>query len=232
MADFRTIQDDVLNHFGYQDSEARDEVKNRINDTIAEINSMLPRALHQEKTGSFTTTASQSNVTDGIPTDLDHVHSVYLTVSDDKQVPLTNLNRRMWNEMRLFLSEAEPTHYNIWDGVLYLGPTPDKAYTGNIDYYAFTATLTDDTDTSAITDHYARWEHVIFKGTKAKIYEYQGTDGQLIQKSDIEYRRALNEFRSWVNRNINRPPDASRVRGWKEAMFRRTQVDSVLRRWP
>jgi len=232
VSDFRTLQDRVLNHFGYQDSEARDECKNRINETIDEIEAEIPRALHTQGTDTFTTTSGTSAVSSAFPSDYDHIHSVYLTVSGEKQVPLGFLNRRQWNERRLFENEGEPTHYNIWDGVLYLGPKPDDTYTGTIDYYKFSTELSGDTDTTLITDHYKRWEHAIFKGAKAKMYEYQGTDGQLIQKADIEYRRALNLFRAWVNRNLNKSPESSRIRGWKEALYRRTQVDSVLKRWP
>ncbi len=232
MSDFRTLQDRVLNHFGYQDSEARDEVKNAINEVIAEIESQIPRALHTQKSDTFTTTANTSAVPSAFPSNYDHVLSIFLTVDGTKQTPLIALTRQVWNERRLFDSAGVPSHYNIWDGVLYLGPKPDEAYTGHIDYYSFDTALSGDTDTSAITDHYSRWEHVIFKGAKAKIYEYQGTDAQLIQKSDIEYQRAINQFRAWINRNLNRTPEASRVRGWKEALRRHTRVPAVLQRWP
>lgn len=222
MSSFQTIQNDVMNHFGANDTEFRDEIKLAINDVIAEINDEIPQAQHTEKTTTATTTVGVSALTGGVPADFDHISSIQLIDSNGKYMaPLIYLSRTDWQNLRLYdLGNGMPTHYNVWDGVLYLGPKPDAAYSVSIDYYIFEAALSADADTCDLTDHYARWERVIRMGAIARGYQYLASDSQMIQISELKYREGIKRFRAWIRKVYKKSPEASRIKGWKELQFR------------
>jgi hypothetical protein len=226
MSSFQEIQNDVMNHFGASDLEFRDEIKIAINDVIAEINDECPQAQHTEKTATFTTTLGTSAVTSGIPTDFDHLSSIYLIDSNGKyQPPLIYLSRTEWQNNRLFdMDNSQPTHYNVWDGVLYVSPKPDKAYTGYIDYYIYDSELTLDADTCDLTDHYSRWERVIRMGAIARGHQYLATDTQMINISEIKYREGIRRFRAWIRKKYPKSPEASRMKSWKEQQYRNSPL--------
>lgn len=219
MSTFQELQNSVTNYFGSTSSEYTTEVQRAINEAIWEIDSENPEAPHLQGNATPTTTVGTIAVTSGIPTDYDHTMNMYLIDPDDSKAryPLKFLSRKLWNEERLFdAGNSKPTHYSIWDGSLYVGPPPDKAYTLNHDYYAFNTELTTGAQTTKLTDHYERWEHVILLGAIAKIHSYQRTDEQMVQKSLLEYENAKSRFRAWVRRNEDKAPESSRMRGWKE----------------
>lgn len=221
MSTFQTIQNDVMNHFGASDTEFREEIKLAINDVIAEINDEVPQAQHTEKTATFTTTSGTSAVTSGVPSDFDHVCSIQLVDSNGKyQPPLVYLSRADWHALRLYdMDNSQPTHYNVWDGTLYLAPKPDSAYTGYIDYYIYEAALSNDSDTCDLTDHYARWERLIRMGAIARGYQYLATDAQMINISEMKYREGIKRFRAWIRKVYKKSAEASRIKGWKESNY-------------
>ena len=229
MSNFKALQDEVLEHFGLNDAEARDVVKKAINDSIWEMDAELPESPHQDGTKSITTTVGASLVTDGVPDDYDHIINIYLKDSDGKQkIPLINVSRQQWNIDRKFdLGNGTPSDYNIYNGNLYIAPVPDQAYTGTIEYYEYDTELVNDGDTCKLTDKYARWEHVIIKGAKAKVHAWQRTDQRMIELSLVKYANAITRFRAWIKRNINKSPNASRVRGWKEFTVKSTPLVPV-----
>jgi len=217
MSTFLQLQNKVLNFFGASDQEMRDEVKEAINDVIAEINDENPHAQHTEETASITLTTGQSNITNGVPSDFGHIINLNLTVAGKEALPLEFMSWIEWNRLRPFDADnGEPIVYTRWKNVLYVGPKPDSNYAGTIDYYKIDSSLTNDTDTGLITDNYARWERLIIMGAKVKIHEYLQTDAQLIVKSDRDYQLAKKRFSAWIRRNFNRSQDASRIRNWKE----------------
>ena len=174
MSTFKQLQDDVLNYFGGQDAEIKDEIKRAINETMWDINAEVPRSIHLEKTETFTTTVGTTTVTDGLPSNFDHILSISILVDSE---------------------------------------------------------MTLDADTCILTDHYPRWERVITKGAISKIHDYLGFDDQLIQKAEAEYQLVLKRFRAWTNRNLDKSPNSTRVRGWKEKRFQTNPlVPSQFRR--
>lgn len=217
MATFQQLQDKVLNHFGASDTEFRTEVKEAINDVIAEINDRVPRAVHLEATTTFTCTVGTSTVTSGVPSDLNYIQNIYLTANGKSSMPLIFLNRDEWNQKRYYdMTASEPAYYSIWDGTLYVAPKPDSAYPGTIDYLKYDSELVLDASTSLLTTHNQRWERLIILGAKSRMYDYMASDGQLIQKTAIDFERSLRHYMTWVKKNFNKSPDASRVRNWKE----------------
>jgi len=220
MSTFQSLQNKVLDFFGAADAEMREEVKEAINDVIAEINDEVPYAKHTQATDTFTLTQGSTTVT-GIPaSDYDHVLRIYLTVLSRAQAPLTYLTYSEWNNRRLYdLGNDIPTHWTYWNNVFYVGPPPDSAYSGTMDYYKFDTALSADSDTGLLTDLYSRWERIIIEGAKARIHEYLATDEDMIQRANNKYQYGIRRFRSWTRRNLNKDPDATRVRNWKERRY-------------
>ena len=217
MSTFKQLQDKLINFFGALDIEIKNEIKESINDTIWEINNENPRSIHLQESYNITLTQGSTTVTNGIPSDYDHILSIYLIVSGKKNPPLFFLSKQEWNLLRIFdLSNTTPSHYTIWDNTLLVAPPPDSAYSGVVDYYQFDSELTNDGDTCKLTSKYPRWEYLLISGVKSKIYDYLGSDQQMIDKSFIKYQNNLKRFRAWTHRNLNGSPNATRIKGWKE----------------
>lgn len=217
MSTFLELKNKVIAKFGASDSEFLDELNRSLNATIAEINAENPEAPHLQSTSTFTCTVGTSAVTSGIPSDFDHQLNAYISVSGKNSPPLTYKSRKEWNIDRPYeLGDSEPKFYNIWNNTLYLAPKPDKAYTGTLDYYSFDSELTNDTDTAKLTDRYPRWEHLIFKGTVAKMNEFLESDDRAIDRSRADYEFSTKRFRSWIRKNFDKSPESSRIKGWRE----------------
>lgn len=232
MSTFQELQNKISNVFGVSSSEYTDEIKRAINESIFEIDSELPMSPHLQATSTAaTTTVGTITVTSGIPSDFDHILNLYLTDPSDNEsrFPLIFLDRKRWNEERLFdRDNSRPTHYNIWNATLQVGPPPDQAYPVTMDYFKYSTELSNPTDTTSITSSYPRWEHVIIKGAVAKIHRFQRTDNQMIVTTEADYRSSLARFKAWVRRNFDKAPEATRIRGWKENYNHRNPVLDII----
>lgn len=219
MSTFIQLRASIQNLFGTNSVEYETEINRAINETIWEIDADNPQAPHLEGNATPTCTVGAILVTSGIPSDYDHMVNIYLIDPTDSKsrFPLEFLSRKLWNEKRLFdAGNQRPTHYNIWNNNLYVGPPPDKLYTINEDYYAYNIELTTDAQTTKITDLYPRWEHVILTGAIAKIHAFQRSDDQMVAMSLAKYESAKSRFRAWVRRNEDKAPESTRFRSWKE----------------
>jgi len=223
LSSFQEIQNKILNHFSGNDDELRTEVKNAINDVIAEINDTVPKAQHLEKTTTFTTTVGDSALT-GVPSsDQSRILNIQLQNSEGKDFnPLIWLPWNEWRIRKLYdIGNGCPAYYSEFDGVIHIGPPSSAAYTGRLDYYALDAEMTANSDIRSLTEHYIRWERLIILGGKSRIYDYLGHDGQMIQKSDRDFNKGLDQFRRWVRLDFNRSPEGSIIKNWKQIKLRR-----------
>jgi hypothetical protein len=59
------------------------------------------------------------------------------------------------------VSTGPPAEYAIWDGIIYLGPTPDAVYTINREYMQTFVDLSADSDHNDLTDN--AWELLLYK---------------------------------------------------------------------
>jgi len=220
MSTYQQIQNKALNHFGANDDEFREEIKQAINDVIAEINSEVPFAQHLETTlTSIYTTAGLSylNISQNIDNFINHFADIFFTVNDKVQPPLVYLTRKEFENKRINDStQNQPMYFSLWDNRIYFLPTPDKAYLITINYYKYDSELINDLDEATLSDHYTQWERIILTGAIAKGYQYLATDAQMINLKLAEYQNGIKRFRSWMRKRIPKSPDASRVRCWKE----------------
>lgn len=221
MSTFRQLQNKILNFFQGEDEELRTEVKDAINETIWEINSENPNSIHAQASSSITLTAGTSTVSSGVPSDFDRTLRLYIVVAGENKRPLVFLDRSQWLSERLFdLGNSVPTHYNIFNGVLYVGPPPDSAYSGTLEYYKTDSELSDNDDTGNLTSEYPRWERIILRGAKAKIHQYLASDSQMISLSSRDYEVAKARFKQWTRRNLDKSPESSRIKNWTEVKRR------------
>ena len=85
-------------------------------------------------------------------------------------------------------STGKPKYYAIWNNTsMILGPTPDLAYTAELHYYYYPASIVT-AGTSWVGDNF---ETVLLYGSLREAYTYLKGEGDMMQNYDAKYQEAL-----------------------------------------
>ena len=89
-------------------------------------------------------------------------------------------------------SKGKPKYYAIWDDAsMILGPTPDVAYTAELHYYAYPASIVT-AGTSWLGDNF---ETVLLYGSLREAYIYLKGEQDMMQYYDQKYMEALAQLK-------------------------------------
>jgi hypothetical protein len=148
-------------------------------------------AIRKNQTGTVTT--SNSYLT--LPTDW--LATFSLSVTD----PTTTGRSFLLDKDVNFIREAfpypavsgMPTHYAQFDAdTLFLGPTPDAAYSVELHYYYYPESIVTATTTWLGTN----FEEVLLYGTIREAYVYLKGEGDLMQVYEAKYQEALGRLKN------------------------------------
>lgn len=89
-------------------------------------------------------------------------------------------------------SYGKPKYYAIWNNAsMILGPTPDQAYTAELHYYYYPASIVT-AGTSWLGDNF---ETVLLYGALREAYTYLKGEGDMMQNYEAKYQEALAQLK-------------------------------------
>ena len=89
-------------------------------------------------------------------------------------------------------SYGKPKYYAIWNNAsMILGPTPDQAYTAELHYYYYPASIVT-AGTSWLGDNF---ETVLLYGALREAYTYLKGEGDMMQNYETKYQEALAQLK-------------------------------------
>lgn len=89
-------------------------------------------------------------------------------------------------------SYGKPKYYAIWNNAsMILGPTPDQAYTAELHYYYYPASIVT-AGTSWLGDNF---ETVLLYGSLREAYTYLKGEGDMMQNYEAKYQEALGQLK-------------------------------------
>lgn len=89
-------------------------------------------------------------------------------------------------------STGKPAYYAIWDDTtMILGPTPDLAYTAELHYYYYPASIVN-ASTSWLGDNF---ETVLLYGSLREAYTYLKGEGDMMQNYEAKYQEAVAQLK-------------------------------------
>ena len=88
-------------------------------------------------------------------------------------------------------NKGKPQYYAIWDDAsMILGPTPDQAYTAELHYYAYPASIVN-AGNSWLGDNY---ENVLLYGSLREAYTYLKGESDMMQYYEQKYQEAVQQL--------------------------------------
>ena len=88
-------------------------------------------------------------------------------------------------------NKGKPQYYAIWDDAsMILGPTPDQAYTAELHYYAYPASIVN-AGNSWLGDNY---ENVLLYGSLREAYTYLKGEADMMQYYEQKYQEAVQQL--------------------------------------
>lgn len=152
----------------------------------------------KETNDTFSTVASQKayDSSDGVATDIEEIHYAEITLGDDFELTRRDMS---WIEQRDNDNTGDPTVYALWQGEIWLYPTPNQVRTVTLYYTKSYAALSADADTNDwlteaedLIEARARWW---LCKRKLKMFP-QAQEAKLEELEALEALRKKNENRA------------------------------------